>query len=77
MDKKFEIGKSYECANFRLKPIKIINRTKRTVTADDSIEVWKTKIKKDDEGDEYVQKSTKIPRHRGVETYSASWEIEE
>lgn len=77
MGKKFEVGKYYECANFHLNPIKIINRTKRTVVVDDGIEVWKTKTKKDDDGDEYVQKSTKIPRYRGVETYSASWEIEE
>ena len=77
MSKKFEVGKSYECANFHLKPIKIINRTKKTLTVDDGIDVWKTKAKKDDDGDEYIQKSTKILQYKGVETYSASWEIEE
>ena len=40
MGKKFEVGKSYECANFHLKPIKIINRTKKTLTVDDGIDVW-------------------------------------
>ena len=75
MDKKFEVGKSYECANFRLKPIKILSRTKKNLVVDNGDESWGARVRIDNEGDEYIQKSSTILRYRGIETYSASWEI--
>ena len=75
MDKKFEVGKSYECANFRLKPIKILHRTKKNVIVDNGDESWGARVRIDCEGDEYIQKSSTILRYRGIETYSADWEI--
>lgn len=75
MDKKFEVGKSYECANFRLKPIKILSRTKKNLIVDNGDESWGARVRIDNEGDEYIQKSSTILRYRGIETYSADWEI--
>ena len=75
MDKKFEVGKSYECANFHYKPIKVLSRTKKNITVDSGDEVWSARARIDNEGDEYIQKSSTLLRYRGIETYSASWEI--
>ena len=44
MDKKFEVGKSYECANFRLKPIKILSRTKKNLVVDNGDESWGARV---------------------------------
>lgn len=75
MGKKFEVGKSYECANFHYKPIKILSRTKKIVIVDNGIESWGARARIDDDGDEYIQKSSTLLRYRGIETYSADWEI--
>ena len=75
MGKKFEVGKSYECANFHYKPIKILHRTKKHVVVDNGDESWGARIRIDYEGDEYIQRSSMAIRYRGIETYSASWEI--
>lgn len=75
MGKKFEVGKSYECANFHYKPIKILSRTKKNVIVDNGDESWGARVRIDNEGDEYIQKSSTLLRYRGIETYSAGWEI--
>ena len=75
MGKKFKIGKSYECANFHLQNIKVLNRTKKNISVDDGIEVWNARIMMDKDGDEYIQKRETNIANKGIQTYSASWEI--
>ena len=76
MDKKFEVGKRYECANFHMHPITILSRTKKNITVDDGKEIWGARAKIDEDGYEYIQKSFTLLKDKGIETYSSEWEIE-
>ena len=74
MGKKFKVGKFYECANFYMNPIKVLYRTKKNIVVDDGECQWSAKTKIDNDGDEFIQKDTKLVT-KGIYTYSASWEI--
>ena len=75
MGKIFEIGKKYECANFHMRPITVLSRTKKNVAVFDGKEEWSARVKIDKDGDEYIQKKSQQITCRGIQTYSASWEI--
>lgn len=75
MGKQFEVGKKYECANFHMHPITVLSRTKKNVTVNDGFDVWGARVKIDNDGDEYIQRSTIPLRYYGLQTYSASWEL--
>lgn len=75
MDKKFKVGKRYECANFHMHPITVVSRTKKNITVFDGKEEWSARAYLDNDGDEYIQKRDQKLIYRGIQTYSASWEI--
>ena len=47
----------------------------QNVVVDNGDESWGARVRIDNEGDEYIQKSSILLRYRGIETYSADWEI--
>ena len=74
---KFEVGKSYECVDLSFDPLKIVSRTEKFVTVCNGSNTWRTKIRKDDFGNEYVV-DTSMPKSCWECTFkwSSIWEVE-
>lgn len=75
MNKIFKVGKVYECANPHIGSIKVLDRMKSKILVTDGEENWTMVIKKDADGDEFVQKNDVSLNLKGIYTYSADWEI--
>lgn len=71
----FEVGKQYEADDFGFDPITIIWRTKRYVTVTNGQNTWRTIIRMDNKGNEYVM-DTSRPKGYPL-AWSAKWEVEE
>ena len=73
MAKKFEVGKSYEAQDTGVPAIKILSRTAKTATVEDTDtnEVWKMRVKARDNGDEYMVDSRVPAAWRDCYTYES------
>ena len=74
MNKKFEVGKRYECANINLGYIEILKRTNNNITVFDGKEEWSGRARIDKDGYEYIQKTDVPLKIKGLYTYSSEWE---
>ena len=72
----FEVGKSYEASDPGLDPVRIINRTDKTVTVYNGHTSWMMRIKVDSRGDEFVQDSSVGRRVRDEYLWNARWSTE-
>ena len=78
MQKVFEVGKSYECADIGFDPITIVRRTDKTVWVHNSYDPhhkWATRIKLDDCGNEYIVDTTAPKRYRSTLMWKSTFEI--
>lgn len=74
--KKFEVGKKYGAWDAAVPAIKIIKRTDKTATveSEDVQMVWTMRIKKHDNGDEYMTDSKVPASWQDCYTYEAKFE---
>ena len=77
MNKVFEVGKEYYCADSGFAPIKILKRTAKMVFVDNGACKWRMRIRLDKNGDECVVDSLNPVKYRDTFTYMASKEVEE
>lgn len=75
MNKKFEIGKKYECANSEIGTIKVLDRIGKKLHVTNGKEEYTAVIKIDKDGDEFIQKTDVPLKLKGIYTYSADWEV--
>lgn len=75
MNKKFKVGKKYECANRSMGNVIVLNRVGKKIHVTDGKEEYTAVIKIDKDGDEFIQKTNVPLTLKGIYTYSADWEV--
>lgn len=73
----FEVGKEYYPCERGFDSIKILRRTEKTVWVDNGQSKWRMRVRKDENGNEYVIDSSVPQRWRDALTYKAEYPVEE
>lgn len=73
---KFKVGSDYEWYQREYGEIEVIKRTDKTITVmNEEGNIWRMKIRTDNEGDEFVIDTTVPERWREAFTCSSKWEV--
>lgn len=73
---KFEVGKTYGWADSGYDPIRVLNRTSKTITVTNGTATWRMLLRVNEVGDEYVIDSSVPVSYRGLFTCNSRWEEE-
>ena len=71
----FVVGKTYEAANRDFCNVTVVSRTPKMAKVSNGSCTWRTRIRVDDKGNEYIVDNTVPKRYRDELTWKACWEV--